>query len=503
MSKMNDLSHLLGGHSLQEARGMLLSFWAKYRALFPQHQLWAEVESHRKTLDRCLPIFLHGDEGVTYKKGGVLVLSMQGAFGHGSRASERAKRLEENYRALSDGIPLNFLRTGFQTRLLICVCPKDMYAEDRRVWNALFENAVADLATAQREGVDLGGTAGRIFPIVLGNKGDWSYLVSSANLERSYRRAPKGAGENGDHNVEGPGVCHLCTCGQGTDWEDLNAADAAMDQAFTVELPVPWDRESPMTRELLVDNSCNGKNRFHCIDPWHALHLGIGKAWVASGIMMLQHLVPETQVDKRMRAIGAEYRSFCRRQKLDPVIRRIDIHSFGGGGANEANGTWNKAAVTSNFMMFLQEFCEQRAAMVEGDERLRIFAFGTKRINTFMRGIYSGEVFLPRATAAELSKALYEFIKAYLYEAHASAHLGLPYFPLFPKLHFLHETAHELKRQSEIADYAFNPAVYSCALDEDFIGRTAVITRCVSPRIIAKRTLERYLCHIQLAWARH
>lgn len=146
-----------------------------------------------------------------------------------------------------------------------------------------------------------------------------------------------------------------------------------MDQAFTVELPVPWDRESPMTRELLVDNSCNGKNRFHCIDPWHALHLGIGKAWVASGIMMLQHLVPETQVDKRMRAIGAEYRSFCRRQKLDPVIRRIDIHSFGGGGANEANGTWNKAAVTSNFMMFLQEFCEQRAAMVEGDERLRIF----------------------------------------------------------------------------------------------------------------------------------
>lgn len=55
---------------------------------------------------------------------------------------------------------------------------KDMYAEDRRVWNALFENAVADLATAQREGVDLGGTAGRIFPIVLGNKGDWSYLDS-------------------------------------------------------------------------------------------------------------------------------------------------------------------------------------------------------------------------------------------------------------------------------------------------------------------------------------
>ena len=44
--------------------------------------------------------------------------------------------------------------------------------------------------------------------------------VSSANLQRSYRRAPKGAGEE-DFGVEGAGICHLCTCGQGIDWEDM------------------------------------------------------------------------------------------------------------------------------------------------------------------------------------------------------------------------------------------------------------------------------------------
>ena len=43
--------------------------------------------------------------------------------------------------------------------------------------------------------------------------------VSSANLERSYRRAPKGPGD-GD-TTEGAGICHLCLCGQGVDWEDL------------------------------------------------------------------------------------------------------------------------------------------------------------------------------------------------------------------------------------------------------------------------------------------
>ena len=45
--------------------------------------------------------------------------------------------------------------------------------------------------------------------------------VGSANLERSYRRAPKGAGQNGDFEVQGAGICHLCTCGMGVDWENL------------------------------------------------------------------------------------------------------------------------------------------------------------------------------------------------------------------------------------------------------------------------------------------
>ncbi len=46
--------------------------------------------------------------------------------------------------------------------------------------------------------------------------------VSSANLERSYRRAPKHARDAaGDVGVEGAGICHLCTVGMGTDWENL------------------------------------------------------------------------------------------------------------------------------------------------------------------------------------------------------------------------------------------------------------------------------------------
>jgi len=123
MGKMNDLTHLLGGKSLVEARTLLVNFWKHYREIFPMHQLFRDFDAHKKRPWECLPIFLHGDEGVHYKKNGILVLSLQGAFGFGS--SKRAAELGENLRAFGEGIPLNFLRTGFQTRILIAVCPKE------------------------------------------------------------------------------------------------------------------------------------------------------------------------------------------------------------------------------------------------------------------------------------------------------------------------------------------------------------------------------------------
>ncbi|CAK9075764.1 unnamed protein product [Durusdinium trenchii] len=494
MAKMNDLGHLLGGHSLQSACGILLDFWSKYRALFPQHELRRDVDAGLKPLSHCLPILFHGDEGVTYRKSGLLVLSIQGIFGHGS-----SKR-DENFRGATQGIPLNFLRTGFQTRLLVCVCPKELYSDDPRVWNAIFEVVVADLARCQKEGIAIGSGQEKVFPILLGNKGDWSYLVSSANLERSYRRAPKGARDD-DHNVSGAGICHLCTCGQGVDWEDLNAAEAEMERSFVEELPPPWFRECAMTRELLVDRSPNGKARFHLIDPWHTLHLGVGKSWVACGIMMIQKFLPESQMDARISFIGSRYKNFCKRKKLDPVLRKIDWRTFGS--ATEPSGCWNKAAVTSNFMMFLEEFCEEHRDVLQGDERLRVFAAGTMRANEFMRGIYSHDVLIPRDSAMYLSNCLQDFFKAYLFQAAAAYNLGLAYFGLFPKLHAVHELSFHLKKDAQRAGYVMNPAVFSCSMDEDFIGRCAAVSRCVSPRIMSKRTLERYLCHIQCAWARN
>ena len=316
------------------------------------------------------------------------------------------------------------------------------------------------------------------------------------------------------------------------------AAEKTMELSHKQEMEPPWDRESPLTRLLLHDGGPNGKNRFHCLDIWHCVALGIGKSWIASGAMMLSKLIPESSNDKRFFVMNQRYKAFCREHKLDAYLRKVDIHTFGGPGTKERNGSWNKAAVTSNFMLFFEAFCEAETEKIRGNEALRIFvsglnlctmvfisgvqitctflethatlcvftwcpeAFGTRQMNIFFRGMYKKDGLMSSAEGKELGTALLNFVQAYFWEASDSYRRGVSAFPLYPKLHACHEIAFELLHQAKSGPWCLNPALHACATDEDFIGRMAALSRCVSPMLIPQRTIERYLCHIHLLWAR-
>ena len=133
-------------------------------------------------------------------------------------------------------------------------------------------------------------------------------------------------------------------------------AEAAMKTAHEEVLPDPWLRESPLTRELCHDKSCNGKSRFHKMDMWHGFHLGIGKAWVACALMLCQKVVVGPTIDERFKVISTMYSQFCKTNRLDKIISKVDKHICGGGGSAEPVGTWSKAAVTTNLCLFLEFF---------------------------------------------------------------------------------------------------------------------------------------------------
>ena len=133
LGRLNDLGQILGGRrSIQHAEKMLNLFWSRYRAIYPKFELFGEVRAGKKQLGQCIPMFIHGDEGTTYKRGGILILSLQGALGEGTskRCPEAVAKCD--YPSKDEEMRLNFLRPGRETRMLILVCPKD------RVWYVTF-----------------------------------------------------------------------------------------------------------------------------------------------------------------------------------------------------------------------------------------------------------------------------------------------------------------------------------------------------------------------------
>ena len=139
----NDMHHILGGYAnMQEAKPLLTTFWERYEQVFPDFELFAEIAAGKKRAEQCIPIYIHGYEGVTYKKGGVLILSWQCPLGYGT--SRRPHEMSANLTDMGEmGLPLNLLKSGMYSRMLTIVCQKDWYSlsiemGDNVFWKIVF-----------------------------------------------------------------------------------------------------------------------------------------------------------------------------------------------------------------------------------------------------------------------------------------------------------------------------------------------------------------------------
>lgn len=129
-------------------------------------------------------------------------------------------------------------------------------------------------------------------------------------------------------------------------------------------------------------------------------------------------------------------------------------------------------------------------------------ASSTRALNFFMRSLYRSNVFIPSNEAAGIINAGWHFLKAYARLAFLSHQAKESRFPLLPKAHMLYHVVHWMKVQRLAVAWVENPIQYSCASDEDFIGRFCALTRAVSPRQRILRSLQRYLSQVSLYWGR-
>ena len=125
----------------------------------------------------------------------------------------------------------------------------------------------------------------------------------------------------------------------------------------------------------------------------------------------------------------------------------------------------------------------------------------TSNLNRALRILYSSDLWLESIVAVDVADRLVQFLRAY--SSLAKYHL-LKFenrFAQLPKLHMVHEISFEMRRQAQLSRWVLNPICETCSMDEDFVGRCALLTRSCSPRQCALRSIQRYLAQINITWA--
>lgn len=126
LDKEGKLNKLIGlgrtVDTLDKAGPGLEKFWTKYRISHSGHEVFSLADSGELDLKRCLPVFIHGDEGTTYKKDGCFVVSFHSPLGRGTVSNKLGP--------LGDGSSdphMNFVGNSVETRFLLGALLRDIW----------------------------------------------------------------------------------------------------------------------------------------------------------------------------------------------------------------------------------------------------------------------------------------------------------------------------------------------------------------------------------------
>lgn len=471
---------LCGLQSPNEARsaGIWQCFWERYKVIHGNHPVFRKGIN----LANTCALLLHGDEGRSLRKAPLLCISTHSIIGYGISTSQRAEK--KQYLAMK----LNYEQPTWTTRFLLSVLPRSYYADDDDENLDVFQTLLGALAADIRlleDGI-VGPNNQRYHFIVLNIMGDWPWQVKAGCLGRSFHNAAKRS-----HSARGSkGICHQCLADtDGFPWEDWSSNRPKwMD---TINTCSPFLRR-PALLDLLHDDQ--DEPHFFGYDVFHAWHIGAGKSYLASSVVVLatSDLFEGTK-DERLLAASQAFSQWCRRNCQNPTMKKITQANLSWVGNSFPNGTWSKGATTTCIIKWFVSECQNRMNEVVQDELLLLAYQGAHEMNEFLSKIYSYELWIPSAVALQVSKHGFKFLKTFGKAAKLAFQSSKLLFVNLPNYHRLHHIFLLMRDQAQKGQFALNPLALGTQSDEDFIGRPSRISRRVSARTTIERTLQRCL----------
>ena len=185
-----------------------------------------------------------------------------------------------------------------------------------------------------------------------------------------------------------PGICFLCLAGKEGDTEaestPFEEMHAGAKWKATIMQEAPWtDLPHVMQGLPWVPGE---EASFLKTDLWHNWHNGIGKIWLACSFVMLATLnvLQGGSVDSKFEELTGEFLSWAQRAGISPYLRQLNRDTFSFQTNNsDPQGSWSKAAATTQLMLFLSSFCDDRVEGRTADPLLT--AIATCRESLFVK----------------------------------------------------------------------------------------------------------------------
>ena len=491
------------------------NFWWGYQQGHPHHAVFDSPLSTK--LHRVIPMLLHGDEGRSQKKAKCMVVSLQPALGSTPNprcqwecdcCHELSKRPDlPSFGASGDSPDVYSLpgdaREGLQaqstnyrghsylTHWLLFSLGSWVYLTEPKILQTLLAIVAESLRKLFWEGIQIGTETYHV--AIIGCKGDMDFHRLAFNLTRSY--AHVGTIATGK-------ICHACESGGGGPiFEDYGESPAWALRCYESR---PWE-EIPV---LATIPGFPAPEEMLKPDPFHVVKMGIGRN-IAGGVLV--YLVRRHYFDyagARMkfecalqRAHGS-FKLWAQSEKKYPALRSFTKAFLAMKTLRSAPWTNTKGSDTTLLLSWLCWFISLQLLNPPQDADLGMLKNMLRLCRatlTVFSVLHGHGLWLPRACGRRLYVELMRVLRGY--QLLGSRCLGFSYraFIQKPKNHALHHVAWSVKEQLLTgAALVLNPEVYTCEMDEDYIGRVSRLSRKVDVRTNGERVFRRIFYKFQV-----
>ena len=519
------LSYLLENHpELVWADGVpelrCEAFWRAYFQSHPSHEVFRQFAPEQ--LKYIIPLIVHGDEGTGNKKQPVSIVSWQTPWGTPTQARKFAKRKHiskcgqcssrlwkpccshptsaEPSAELSELLQLRpediaelerqwptAAGHSYFSRHLLLVLPPTVVFKGPEVLSSMLSTIAADLKHLFWKGTSV---QGRTFHVgFLGCKGDAKWHVATGNLERSFFHL------GGVKDYE---ICPYCLAGNACHpFEDCSSTASWVATMFT---SVPWTKPGPF--EAIPFDPSMPAAKFRR-DPLHVFKIGLARDLIGSLIVLLATFFqvwdwPGDTIGlwPRLGRAHSRFRLWCQSEKEIPNFKSFTKDFMHMSLVTDYPYTGSKG---SDSMLLIRWLSFELSMAIRSNQHerldlLRVALQVTKASTEFFRTLYSHGLWLGHDCMVAIRNSVLTVTRGYSYLADACVKLNFSGFSLKTTLHSWHHFAIEIDQALQRGCKCFpNPLMFDCCQDEDFVGRTAKVSRSVHARTSSQRCLQRHL----------